>query len=101
MFSEEFDIDKVVAGEPWTFDKYLVALKRIQSQLEMKSLEFDSAHFWIQVHDLPVGSLNMRVVQDIVSVAGEVVNSRADNEDYEGGNFMRVRLKVDVTKPLS
>ena len=101
LFSEESDIDRVVAGEPWTFDKYLVALKRIQSQLEMKSLEFDSAHFWIQVHDLPVGSLNMRVVQDIVSVAGEVVNSRADNEDYEGGNFMRVRVKVDVTKPLS
>ena len=101
MFSEESDIDKVVASEPWTFDKYLVALKRIQSQLEMKSLEFDNAHFWIQVHDLPVGSLNMRVVQDIVSVAGEVVNSRADNEDYKGGNFMRVRVKVDVTKPLS
>ena len=67
----------------------------------MEGLEFDSAHFWIQVHDLPVGSLNMRVVQDIVSVAGEVVISRADNEDYKGGNFMRVRVKVDVTKPLS
>ena len=101
LFSVDFDIDRVAVGEPWTFDKYLVALKRIQSQSEMKGLEFDSAHFWIQVHDLPVGSLNMRVVQDIVSVAGEVVNSRADNEDYEGGNFMRVRLKVDVTKPLS
>ena len=43
----------------------------------------------------------MQVVQDIVSVAGEFVNSRVDNEDYEGGNFMRVRVKVDVTKPLS
>ena len=43
----------------------------------------------------------MRVVQDIVSVAGEVVNSRADNEDYEGGNFMQVRVKVNLTKPLS
>ena len=42
----------------------------------------------------------MRVVQDIVSVAGEVVNSRADNEDYEGGNFMRIKVKVDLTKPL-
>ena len=41
------------------------------------------------------------MVQDIVSMVGEVVNSRADNEDYEGGNFMRDRVKVDVTKPLS
>ena len=47
LFSEESDIDRVVAGEPWTFDKYLVALKRIQSQTEMKGLESGSAHFWI------------------------------------------------------
>ena len=57
LFLEESDIDRVVAGEQGTFDKYLVALKRIQSQTEMEGLEFDSAHFWIQVHDLPVGSL--------------------------------------------
>ena len=67
----------------------------------MKGFIFDSAHFWIQVHDLPVGSLNMRVVQEIVSVAGEVVHSRAKHKDYEGGTFMRVKVKVDVTKPLS
>lgn len=67
----------------------------------MKGLVFDSAHLWIQVHDLPVGSLNMRVVQEIVSTAGDVVHSRAEHEDYEGGNFMRVRVKLDITKPLS
>ncbi|XP_050249301.1 uncharacterized protein LOC126696657 [Quercus robur] len=76
LFLEESDIDRVVAGEPWSFNKYLV-------------------------HDLPVGNLNMRVIQEIVSVAGEFVHNRAEHEDYEGGNFMRVRMKVDVTKPLS
>ena len=29
LFLEESDIDRVVAGEQGTFDKYLVALKRI------------------------------------------------------------------------
>ncbi|KAL0002786.1 hypothetical protein SO802_016567 [Lithocarpus litseifolius] len=43
----------------------------------------------------------MRVAQDIVSSAGEVVNRRAESEDYEGGNFMQVRVKIDVRKPLS
>ncbi|KAL0002785.1 hypothetical protein SO802_016566 [Lithocarpus litseifolius] len=53
LFSEESDVDKVVASELWSFDKYLVTLKRIRRQAEMKGLEFDSAHFWIQVCDLP------------------------------------------------
>ena len=100
LFSEESDADKVLMGEPWSFNKYLFALKRIWRQMEMKGLEFDSAHFWIQVHDLPFSSLNMRVAWDIVSTAGEVINRGAESEDYEGNNFMRVRVKIDVTKPL-
>ena len=45
IFSENSDVDKVLAGEPWSFDRYLVALKRIGRQTEMKGLVFDSAHF--------------------------------------------------------
>ena len=64
----------MLAGEPWSFDKNLVALKRIRRQSEMKGLVFDSACFWIQVHDLLISSLKLQVAQNIVSVAGEVIH---------------------------
>ena len=47
IFSDKFDVDRVLAGEPWSFDRYLVALKRIGRQMEMKGLVFDNAHFWL------------------------------------------------------
>ena len=47
IFSEQTEDDRVLAGEPWPFDKYLVALKRIGRQAEMKGLVFDSLFFWI------------------------------------------------------
>ena len=100
IFSEKSDADRVLAGEPWSFDRFLVALKRIGRQTEMKGLVFDSAHFWLQVHDLPISSLKLRVAQDIASVAGEVLNTGAEDEDYEGSQFLRVRVKIDITKPL-
>lgn len=40
------------------------------------------------------------MAQDIISVAGEVVNSGAAEEDYEDSHFMRVRVRIDITKPL-
>ena len=71
--TEDSDVDKVLVGEPWFFNKNLVTLKRVGSHTEVKSLVFDRACFWLQVHDLPLGSLKMRVAKEIVSAAGEVV----------------------------
>ena len=61
VFSDESDIDKVLSGEPWSFDKNLVALKKVRWHTEVKGLIFDKASFWIQVHDLPLGCLNIGV----------------------------------------
>jgi len=36
IFLEQSDVDRVLAGEPWSFDKNLVALKRIEHQIELK-----------------------------------------------------------------
>jgi len=42
----------------------------------------------------------MGVATDIVAAAGEVVGNEENNDDYEGSQFMRVRVSVDITKPL-
>lgn len=47
VFSEASDVDKVLLGEPCSFDKSLVALKRVQWHTDLKGLIFDSASFWI------------------------------------------------------
>ena len=73
VFMKESDIDKVLAGEPWSFDRNLVALKRVSRPAEVRGLNFDRVSFWIQVHDLPLRSLNMRIASDIVSSAGTVI----------------------------
>ena len=101
IFSEKSDVDKVIAGELWSFDKYLVALKPIGRQMEMKGLVFDrSMILWLQVHDLPIGCLKLRVALYIALVARDVINTGAADEDYEGSHFLRVRVRIDITKPL-
>ena len=101
VFSDESDIDKVLLGEPWSFDKSLVALKKVRQHTKVKGLLFDKACFWKQVHDLPLRCLNMGVATDInVAAVGEVVVNEEKNDDYEGSQFMRVQVSVDITKPL-
>ena len=100
-FKEETNIEKILVGEPWSFDKNLVALKRVLRLVEVNGLVFDNVRFWVQVHDLLLGSMNMRTASNIVSAAGEVISGSSDAEEFEGGNFMRVQVSIDITKPLS
>lgn len=44
-FAEESDVNKVLMGGPWSFDKYPVALKRVERSSDVKSLDFDRTSF--------------------------------------------------------
>ena len=76
-------------------------LKRVLRSVEVKGLNFDRVSFWIQVHDLLLGSLNIRIAFDIISPVGTMIPGSGDAEEFEGGNYMRVRVSIDITKPLS
>ena len=41
----------------------------------MKNLIFDRTQFWLQVHNLPIGSFSLSVAKAVAFVAGEVVES--------------------------
>ena len=100
IFSDEMDLDWVLKGEPWSFDKHLVALKRVEKTVNIQEVTFDSTRFWIQIHDLPIRSSSLTVAKEIVSLAGVVDEGETEGEDPENYNFVRVRVAVDITKPL-
>ena len=52
-FDLEVDAEKVLQGEPWSFDRHLVILQRFDGSKLVKELEFKFCAFWVQIHDLP------------------------------------------------
>ncbi|XP_031095276.1 uncharacterized protein LOC115999574 [Ipomoea triloba] len=99
-FFHEKDIARVLNEGPWTFDQNLVLLRRLENGDDPRSLELSLATFWIQVHSLPLGFMSERVAKIIGNFVGSFV--AADPRNFEGGvkSFMRVRVTVDVSKPL-
>ena len=79
--SNPSDVDRVLKGEPWSFDKYLVALKRVLKHKDMRSLVFDKTSFWVQIHNLPIESFFMAVAKDIASIVGMVDESEIEVRD--------------------
>ncbi|KAK7851881.1 hypothetical protein CFP56_040757 [Quercus suber] len=53
----------------------------------------------VQVHDIPMQYMTTEVAENLCDIIGEVVRS-IGAETEEGSCFMRVRVKVDIAKPL-
>ena len=99
IFDNKLEADRVPVSQPWSFDKFLVAIQWYEKSTPASDLVFDKVPFWVQVYDIPFRFANKVVVEGICSGIGEVCPS--DFSVMEGGDFMRVQVILDITKPLS
>ena len=101
VFPDPSNVDKVLMGEPWTFDRHLVVLEKINNSDVFKELSFNQTSFWVQVHDLLIQRSLLEVAMEIVSVMGKVDVRMSKEGGSSNFNFFRTGVNVDITKPLS
>ncbi|KAK9991871.1 hypothetical protein SO802_026856 [Lithocarpus litseifolius] len=65
----------------------------------IRALSFDKIPVWVQVHDIPMRFLNRRVAEDLCDVVDSVCRMD-DVTQMDGGSFIRVRILIDINKPL-
>ena len=82
---------------PWTFKNKVVVIEPYDGYTRPSTIELNKVEIWIQIHDLP--DLLFRMLKPLASTVGEFIYAEPKSQDFEG-NFFRVRVKIDVTKPL-
>jgi len=92
-------VEQILKGEPWSFDKHLVVLKRVKKHSDISKLLFETTSMWIQLHNLPI-EIPMSTAKSIVFEVGMMIECTPGEELYEGSNFICIRVGVDVTKLL-
>ena len=99
VFDNKEEADKGIHSEPWTFDKHLIVMERYDTSLSLDDLTLDKTTFWVQVHGLPIKFMNAKAAEKICDVLGTVIPT-ANPAKVEGGNFIQVRVAMDITGPL-
>lgn len=99
-FLHEIDINHVLDDGPWAFEQSLLVLRRLRDNEDPFQADLSKSEFWLQVHNLPHGFMSEFIAKAIGNYVGEFV--KADQSNFEGGRkeFMRVRIRIDITKPL-
>ena len=93
------EMEKILSTEPWSFDKHLMILQRYEKDIDLCDMNFNMVNFWIQVHDIPVRFRTQKVAEKIYEAIGTMSRPEG-NIEVEGDGFVRVRVMVDISKPL-
>jgi hypothetical protein len=100
-FQYEWDKIRIMEGRPWTFDRDLVSLAEFDGITPVEELEFEKAAFWVRMYKLPLACMSKAIGYRIGATVGEVLEVEVDEEGVGWGEYLRVRIVLDLTKPLS
>lgn len=92
------DKEKVMQGRPWCFDNQLVVLNEVSGDEQPSEVNLNFSPFWIRLKNLPFNCCSTPMCNVIASRLGHVMD--IDDECAYLDNYRRVRIFMDITKPL-
>lgn len=99
-FLSEADKKRVFNGGPWHFDRALMVLQEPKGIGSIKKQSFSHVSFWIQIHNVPLMCMDTSIIRELGSRVGKVEDIGMDAQGECFGEFVRIRVSVNITKPL-
>ncbi|XP_042952219.1 uncharacterized protein LOC122289299 [Carya illinoinensis] len=99
-FNHKQDLQQVISGRPWSFDRWLVCLQPFEGHRSINEVLFHTEVFWVQVFNMPFASMTQEVGTQIAEHLGRVLTVQTDERGIGWGKCMRMRVEVDISKAL-
>lgn len=100
QFYHEVDVSRVMEGCPWSFNRRALIMRRLKEGENPHNVELNIMELWVQVYDLKVGFMTERIIKEVGNNIGGFVVSCPSNFRSVWREYFRVRVAIDVTKPL-
>ncbi|KAL0448799.1 UNVERIFIED_CONTAM: hypothetical protein Slati_1436300 [Sesamum latifolium] len=94
------DRDRALDGCPWTFDKNLIILSKVSVNENPLEVDLNWCSFYVFVHGLPLGLMTNEVAMVVGNRLGKFVELDHAQRRYAWGSKLRIRVALDVRKPL-
>jgi hypothetical protein len=102
-FATKIDMDRMLDGPPWVVGTHAVLLQDFNVDLKPSDLVFNKLKVWVRIMNLPFGYMQRQsgsVIASSIGVEGSVPVVDCDASGRCWGNYMRVRVEINVDKPL-
>ncbi|XP_042958199.1 uncharacterized protein LOC122293796 [Carya illinoinensis] len=100
-FATHADKNRLESGRPWLFDGNIFVMNVFDGYTPLGRMSFDKVAMWAQFHNLPLAGMSKEYGVRIGSSLGKVKEVEVDVDDVGWGSFLRVKILLDLTKPLA
>ncbi|MBA0687206.1 hypothetical protein Goari_014760 [Gossypium aridum] len=112
---EAWAVEKIMSGEkfgiiedrtrilklpPWLFDQCLFAMLPYVKDQDLDTYALNISPFWLRIFNIPLEYMDKQVAIDVGKAIGEFVAIDWRDNDGKWTKYIRVRVKIDVLKPL-
>lgn len=101
QFSCLGDWRKVMDEGPWIFRGYAVLLEEYDGITKPSKIKFKKMIAWARIYDLPTGFRTTNIGRQLGNKIGEFLKVDLDDETNGWRDFLRIKVKLDVDKPLT
>ncbi|CAH9061651.1 unnamed protein product [Cuscuta europaea] len=81
-FYHRLDMNRVLDGGPWQFEKSLLLLKEVKSDDISHKIVLNETDFWVQVHNVPYSMVNLGTARRVGNFTGRFIKYD-DNQNSE------------------
>ncbi|WOG86659.1 hypothetical protein DCAR_0205876 [Daucus carota subsp. sativus] len=100
VFYQIMDLRKVLDGGPWSFEQNMLVYHQMLDTEDAHQVILNDIDIWVQVHDIPKGFISETVLKSIGDFIGQHVKSDPVNFDGTWKSFVRIRVRMNIRKPL-
>lgn len=100
QFYHEIDLNRVMEGCPWSFNRRALLMAHLQNGENPRNINLNQMELWIQVYDLKIGFMAEKIMQGIGNYIGKFVKGCPNNFTEVWRDYMRIRVSIDLRKPL-
>lgn len=99
-FHDQESKSKALNNGPWDFNGKLVVMENFMPNKTIDEYEFKYIPIWVRASGIPMGMMNMDTSKLVGEQIGEFITADLDENGDAMGEYLRIKIKMDITAPL-
>lgn len=91
----------MIEGQPWVFEGSLISIADYNGTIPPAQMDFEKVSFWTRMFNLPLSCMSTAMGFQLGNPVGTMEEVETEEDGVGWGTYLRVKIRLDIAKPLA